>query len=176
MTRSRVFLFLSLLAGVSSAANLSLQELRSQLTSRNASWTAGETSVSRLSEQEKKNILNWKNNTGSTLSARLVKKKICNNQYAKNLLLIYLYQYHVNYNSVIHLPWYIQRSDTTTYNVVTRGGPFFSLSSKHVFRYNVEEKKIVYYFTTHYISPVSRKLYGEKEKQMMTRIGLQNTF
>jgi len=57
MTRSRVFLFLSLLAGVSSAANLSLQELRSQLTSRNASWTAGETSVSRLSEQEKKNLL-----------------------------------------------------------------------------------------------------------------------
>ena len=132
--------------------------------------------LSHCSEQEKKNILNWKNNTGSTLSARLVKKKICNNQYAKNLLLIYLYQYHVNYNSVIHLPWYIQRSDTTTYNVVTRGGPFFSLSSKHVFRYNVEEKKIVYYFTTHYISPVSRKLYGEKEKQMMTRIGLQNTF
>ncbi|NBX76533.1 MAG: hypothetical protein EBQ92_08255 [Proteobacteria bacterium] len=57
MTRSRVFLFLSLMAGVGSAANLSLQELRSHLTSRNASWTAGETSVSRLSEQEKKNLL-----------------------------------------------------------------------------------------------------------------------
>lgn len=86
--------------------------------------------LSLCSPQEKKNILNWKNNTGSTLSARLRTKNICNNQYAQKLLLIYLYQYHIHYNSVIDLPWFIQRRDSTEYHVMTRGGPFFSTWSR----------------------------------------------
>ncbi|MFM8269547.1 MAG: C1 family peptidase [Pseudomonadota bacterium] len=57
MTGSRILVFFSLFATLGSAANLTLRDLKNQLARRGATWSAGETSVSRFSEQEKKNLL-----------------------------------------------------------------------------------------------------------------------
>lgn len=57
MTRSRVLFCLSIIASVSSAANLTIQDLKNHLANRGATWSAAETSVSRLSDREKKNLL-----------------------------------------------------------------------------------------------------------------------
>jgi len=57
MTGTRLFLILSFICSLGTAASLTLQDVKNQLANRGAGWSSGETSVSRLTEREKKNLL-----------------------------------------------------------------------------------------------------------------------